>query len=95
MIGGDYPRRSKDLDPLDGLNDVFAASAAEMKAFGESTTDEFLDKIVAGNWKAWQLLTHIVNHSTHHRSELGRALGNRGYSPGDLDFIYYLGEAGS
>ena len=95
MTGANYERRSKDLDPLDGLEDVFAASESEMNAFGEAATEVQLDKVVAGNWKAWQLLTHLVNHSTHHRSEIGRVLGNRGYSPGDLDFIFYLGEAGS
>jgi uncharacterized damage-inducible protein DinB len=96
-----FVRPPEDADPLEGLEEVFAASTAEMREYGESVTEAMLERTVSAyhpgdgktyKWPAWQLLTHLVNHSTHHRSELGRALGNVGHSPGDLDFIYFLGE---
>jgi len=37
----------------------------------------------------WQILTHALNHGTHHRAETGLALARHGRSPGDLDFVYF------
>ena len=37
-----------------------------------------------------QALLHVVNHATHHRSEIGRALAAAGQDPGDMDFTVYL-----
>ena len=38
----------------------------------------------------WQAMVHVVNHGTQHRTEAAAILTDFGYSPGDIDFIYFL-----
>jgi uncharacterized damage-inducible protein DinB len=40
----------------------------------------------------WQLLAHVANHSTQHRSEAAAILTASGRSPGDLDMLDYADE---
>ena len=68
--------------------------------FLENLSDDELDQPV--NYKTskgtyhsellWQLMVHLVNHSTQHRSEAAAMLTEFGHSPGDIDFIIYLRE---
>ncbi len=41
-----------------------------------------------------QLLAHLANHGTQHRSVAALRLTQLGRSPGDLDFIAYLRRKG-
>jgi uncharacterized damage-inducible protein DinB len=43
----------------------------------------------------WQVILHIANHSTHHRSEATTILTEFGYEPDSTDLLeYYLERAG-
>lgn len=37
----------------------------------------------------WLVLTHLVNHSTQHNSELAQMLTEMGRSPGDIDLLFW------
>jgi uncharacterized damage-inducible protein DinB len=43
-----------------------------------------------GDLPLWQLMAHIANHGTQHRSEAAEMLTQMGRSPGDLDLMQYL-----
>lgn len=38
----------------------------------------------------WQVLAHVINHSTQHRAEVAALLTRLNYSPGDLDLIVFM-----
>ena len=76
---------------------AYAATHAEFHAFVEPLTDAGAGRIVDyKNSKGDpfrmaldQLITHVVNHGTHHRAETGMLLERIGSSPGDMDYVYY------
>ena len=39
----------------------------------------------------WQMMLHVVNHGTQHRSEAAAMSTAAGCSPGDLDLVWYVG----
>ena len=40
--------------------------------------------------KLWQIMLHIVDHGSQHRSELARYFSDCGHSPGDINFLDFL-----
>ena len=75
---------------------------AEAWAQEWSAVDEFLDhlddELLAYRHKGvaiWQMLAHVVNHGTQHRSEAAVLLTDAGRSPGDLDMSDYAEILGS
>ena len=42
--------------------------------------------------KVWQIIVHVVNHGTQHRSEAAAILTGYGLSPGELDLDLFLQE---
>lgn len=67
------------------------AEFVEMDGFLGELTDGGLAYVHNGI-AIWQMLTHLMNHGTQHRSEAALLLTQAGRSPGELDLIVYLEE---
>jgi uncharacterized damage-inducible protein DinB len=81
-------------DPLPSPATLAAAWAAEWDALDAwlgTLSDERLAEREDGI-PIWQMLAHVVNHGTQHRSEAAALLTALGRSPGDLDMIFHAQE---
>ena len=85
-------------DPITGSwHEAYEETHADFRAFVEALTDSSANRVVAYKdtkgtpyeMVLAQLITHAVNHGTHHRAETGMLLERIGRSPGDMDYLYY------
>ncbi len=87
-----------DFPSLDALRTRWRSEEQDMRAFLAGLTDDALQHTVNySNTRGapfarpmWQILSHLLNHSTVHRSEIAHVLTELGHSPGDLDMILYF-----
>jgi len=85
---------------LEVLQQRWAEEEAAMLAYLDGLIDADLNRVIqykntAGDTferPLWQILTHVVNHGTQHRSEVALYLTNFDCSPGDMDISIYLAE---
>lgn len=90
--------RADQFADVGGLRAWWVEEDAKLIDYVQSLSNEALGHVVTYQWPRarprtkilWHILVHIVNHGTHHRSEIGQYLGTLGRSPGDLDFTIYL-----
>jgi uncharacterized damage-inducible protein DinB len=90
--------REEDLPTLGALCERWREEEQQMRAFLAVLGEEEVQRVVRytnarGQTYAaplWQMMGHLVNHGTQHRSEAAVILSRLGYSPGDLDLLIYL-----
>ena len=80
------------------LQQMYKNEEVQMRAYIRSLRERDLGQVISYSRTGgqprqdvlWHLLVHVVNHGTEHRSVIASELTNLGYSPGELDIIYYL-----
>jgi uncharacterized damage-inducible protein DinB len=98
--GGSNPKPVLEYQKLRGIQSIreeFARSHTELQSFVGSLTEGRLDSTLAYVDSAgsphervmWQLMTHVVNHGTHHRAETAMAMGLLGNPMRELDYSFF------
>ena len=92
---GKYLWDVEDIADLTKLAAFWTAERTRMLAYLDSLTDEELAATVelSSTFRVprWQIFLHLVNHSTHHRSELGAYLAQCGHPVAEetMNFIRF------
>jgi uncharacterized damage-inducible protein DinB len=104
-VEGESPARLlavEDVPTFKALQDDWTRAREALDAFLATLTDEQLRNVVQYKTTkgvpqfnvVWEMLAHLVNHGTQHRSEAAMLLTGHGFSPGDLDLIVFLRQGG-
>lgn len=92
--------REQDFLTFADLHTRWQQEEAAMRAYISSLSDEQISSTIAYRntdgtpyeHLLWQILLHVINHGTQHRSEAAIILTELGRSPGNIDLSAYMRE---
>jgi len=92
--------KPEDFPTFDALRARWEIEAENLMKFIDTLTDERLNYKfsyksldgIAHERILWQVMAHVINHGTQHKTEAAAILTDFGHSPGDIDLIIYLME---
>ena len=90
----------EDFPTFETLQSRWANEEKLLRRFVDTVTDERLESHffytttqgTPHQRVLWQIMVHVVNHGTQHRSEAAALLTDFGHSPGDIDLVYFISE---
>jgi uncharacterized damage-inducible protein DinB len=88
---GDPHPEDEPLPTLAELRGRWEQEWRDFDGFLDGVDDALLAYVHEGI-AVWQMLAHVVNHGTQHRSEAAALLTMAGHSPGELDMINFVEE---
>jgi len=101
-IDPDSVKLTEEFPTLAALRDHWEEQKRALYTFINTLTDADMDRTftypVQDNETytrtLWQMMVHLINHGTQHRSEAAMVLTDLGLSPGGLDFSLFIRERG-
>jgi uncharacterized damage-inducible protein DinB len=93
------PYQLSDFPDLPTLRAEFAHEQQAMQQYLDKLSDEVIgNPVTLRNWRGdpmqaplWRILQHLILHGMQHHTELAQLLTAKGYSPGNIDFIFFEG----
>lgn len=88
-------KASVDLETREGIRDAFVRGHEGLRAFAAGLTAERWaepQRLWPGKMPLGIYVMQAILHAQHHRGETAALLTELGYSPGDLDFIFFAFE---
>lgn len=93
---------SAEFPTLHAVRMKWAEVEREQQAFLETLTEGALERVIAyrnlagEEWRypLWQMLQHVVNHSSYHRGQVTTLLRQVGALPVATDFLVFIDAAG-
>lgn len=87
--------KAEPLEDFPSVNDYWRAEDNRLIAYIETLREIEFERTVTPSWlkqtySIKNILLHILNHQTDHRSEVGWHFTKLGYSPGDIGFLDYV-----
>jgi uncharacterized damage-inducible protein DinB len=94
--------KPEEFSTLEPLRARWAGEETKLMEFVANLTDERLHSRIKyistegypHERVVWETMVHLVNHGTQHKTEAAAILTGMGHSPGDIDLVVYLNEAG-
>jgi len=77
-------------DNLEKIRMKWDQVEVEMKEILNGLTDEDLELTYYQDLQKWHVLSHVVNHGTSHRAQIGAMLRQLGLKPPPQDYIFYV-----
>ncbi len=87
------------LGSVEAIQRVLADEQGQMEAYLAGLEEDDLNaELTIRRWDGikivmtrWHMLAHLLLHSMQHRSEAAVLLTEYGRSPGDIDFLFFVG----
>lgn len=91
------PERPESYPTLEALRRRWEGVEADLRRFVDDQSDGDLSRVIETRNLAgtvfrlplWQMVQHVVNHGTHHRSEAATMLTRLSSPPATLDLVVY------
>ncbi len=97
LLGGPRPDASPagptGVDGVDAIRAWSDGVRADYRRWVAGLVDADLDRVFTTRMggRSWlEMLLQVEQHAIHHRGEVSALLTERGHSPGDLDYLFYL-----